>query len=112
DDPDVRDLAVLMLESLGYKVIDVGDVAGADDVLAGDKPVDLVLSDVVLPGGTSGPQFAERARANYPGLKIVFMSGYPAEAAMRNGFLRPDDVLLNKPFELRQLANTLRDYLV
>ncbi|HUS55122.1 MAG TPA: ATP-binding protein [Thermohalobaculum sp.] len=108
DHPDVRDLAVLMLESLGYQVIDIGDVAGAHMVLANNTPVDLILSDVVLPGGISGLQFAEDARVTYPGIKIIFMSGYPAEAATRNGFLRSDDILLNKPFERRHLATTLR----
>jgi signal transduction histidine kinase len=108
DDPDVRALAVLMLESLEYQVIDACDATSAQKVLAEGQRIDLVLSDVVLTGGTSGPQFADEARAIYPGLKIIFMSGYPAEAAMHNGFLGSGDVLLNKPFERRQLATILR----
>ena len=111
DDPDVRALAVQMLENLRYQVIDVGDVASAHKVLAVGHPVGLVLSDVVLPGGSSGPQFAEAARAIYPGIKIIFMSGHPAEAAMRNGFLGSDQVLLNKPFQRGQLATVLREAL-
>jgi CheY-like chemotaxis protein len=111
DDPDVRDLAVQMLENLNYQTVDVGDAANAHKVLAEGKPVDLVLSDVVLPGGTSGLQFAEEARGMYPSIKIVFMSGYSAEAAVRNGFLGPDQVLLNKPFQRSQLATALREML-
>jgi len=111
DDPDVRALSVQLLENLDYRVIDVPDAAAALDVLASGTLVNLVLSDVVLPGGTSGPEFAVQARERFPGLGIIFMSGYPAEAAMRNGFLGPDSVLLNKPFERLQLARALRQAL-
>ncbi len=111
DDRDVRALAVRMLEDLDYRVIDVPDAVAAHEALADGNPVDLVLSDVVLPGGTSGPEFAEQARTTYPDLKIIFISGYPAESAKRNGFLGPGNVLLNKPFQRLQLAKALRDAL-
>jgi PAS domain S-box-containing protein len=111
DDEEVRALAVRMLEDLGYRVVDVPQTAAALEVLAGGEQVDLVLSDVVLPGGTSGPEFAEQVRTRYPELKFVFMSGYPAEAAKRNGFLGSGNVLLNKPFRKQQLADALRETL-
>jgi len=111
DDPDVRALAVRMLESLGYEVIHVDVAAGARDVLAAGTSVDLVLSDVVLPGGISGPEFAEEARLTYPELKFVFMSGYPAEAANSKGFLISGQVLLNKPFQRSKLAQVVREAL-
>jgi CheY-like chemotaxis protein len=111
DDPDVRDLAVLMLESLGYQVVEAPDAASADRILAAGHPVDLVLSDVVLPGGISGPDFAEAARRADPNLKIIFMSGYPAESAMLSDFLGSDSILLNKPFRKSQLATALRQAL-
>ncbi len=113
DDPDVRAMAARMLEGLGYRVIDVPETAIANNVLAGGITVDLVLSDVVLPGGTSGPEFAEEIRTTYPGLKIIFMSGYPAEATKHDGFpgATTDQVLLNKPFLKRQLAKAIRDAL-
>ena len=111
DDPDVRGLAVRILTDLNYRLIDVADAAAAHAVLETGQPVQLVLSDVVLPGGTNGPEFAEEARARDPDLKVIFMSGYPAEAARRNGFLGSDKVLLNKPFQRRQLAMAVRDAL-
>ena len=111
DDPDVRALTVRMLEVLNYKVIDAFNAAAAHKVLAKERSVDLVLSDVVLPGGVSGPEFAEEARITHPELKIIYMSGYPAEAAKRNGFLGSGQVLLNKPFEKRELAKAIRDVL-
>ena len=111
DDPDVRALAVRLLTRLGYRVTDVADAATALSVLASGSQVDLVLSDVVLPGGVSGPEFAERARAANPSLKVIFMSGYASEAAKHNGFPAPDTVLLNKPFKKGELAKALQDAL-
>ncbi len=108
DDDAVRTLAVKILKRLNYDVIDVTDAASARTALEGSERVDLILSDVVLPGGTSGPEFAEEARSRFPHLGIIFMSGYPAEAAKRNGFLGSDRVLLNKPFQRHQLAQALR----
>lgn len=113
DDEDVRVLAADTLKGLGYCVIAVAAAAPARDVLASDTPVNLILSDVILPGGTSDPEFAEEIRATHPSLEIIFMSGYPAEAAnKRNGFLRSNRVLLNKPFQRRQLAEAVREILV
>jgi len=109
DDRDVRAVAVKMLEDLDYKVIDVAAAEEAWTVLADGVTVDLVLSDVVLPGGTSGPAFAEEALRRYPRLKVIFISGYPAEAALRNGFLGSGKVLLSKPFRREELAKALRE---
>ena len=105
DDREVRRLAVKMLERLGYRVRAVMDADSARDLLG---QVDLVLSDVVLPGRTSGPELAAEARAEIPGLKFIFMSGYPADAANRHDSLEPGFVLLNKPFDVGTLAKVLR----
>ena len=111
DDDDVRALAAQILEGLGYQVVAVAQAAAAQDVLNNESPVSLVLSDVVLPGGMSGPEFAEGIQATNPDLKVIFMSGYPAAAATRNGFIGSDRVLLNKPFQRRDLAAAVRDAL-
>ncbi len=111
DDADVRALAVHMLEGLGYGTISVADASSADAKLADGTMPDLVLSDVVLPGGISGPEFARTACETYPGLKVIFMSGYATEAVKRSGFLSSDKVLLNKPFQRKQLAKALREAL-
>ena len=111
DDSDVRMLTVKTLEGLGYRVTDVPEAASARAVLERGDKVDLMLSDVVLPGGQSGLEFAEEARDRYPALKVIFMSGYPAQAATRDGFLRSGQRLLNKPFQRRQLAKALHEVL-
>lgn len=108
DNSDVRALAVSMLDGLGYQVIDVPETASARAVLDRGEKVDLVISDIVLPGDQSGLEFAEEARDRYPGIKIIFMSGFPAEAARRDGLIGSDRVLLNKPFRMRELARALR----
>ncbi len=111
DDADLRELAANALERLDYRTICVADAPSASATLAGGEMPDLVLSDVVLPGGISGPEFAETASALYPDLKVIFMSGYPVEAAKRSGTLGADKVLLNKPFQIQQLAVALREAL-
>ncbi len=111
DEPEVRTLAAKMLRSLEYNVIDVAEAADARMVLANGERVDVMLTDVVLSGGVSGPEFAAEARARNPGLKAIFMSGYPAETATRHGCLDSGEVLLNKPFLRSRLAKVLRETL-
>lgn len=111
DDDEVRRLAEHILKSLGYQVIAVENAGPADEVLRSGKRVDLILSDVVLTGGVSGPEFADRVAQDHPGLNVIFMSGYPADAAKRNGFVGSDRVLLNKPFQRQHLAAAVRDAL-
>ncbi len=108
DDDDVRALAVRILEALDYRVIEAARAEAAGEALAAAERVDLLLSDVVLPGKMNGPDFARQARDAKPGLKILFMSGYPAEAARRNGFADLGGApLLKKPLDRRQLAEAL-----
>ena len=112
DTRDVRELASALLEDLGYRVLAAAEAAEADTLLAENPQVDLLLTDVVLPGGRSGPDFAETACRHNPALKVLFMSGYPAEAQMpRAGSLYRDSPLLPKPFRKAALARSVRDAL-
>lgn len=112
DDDDVRALAVRILEGLNYRVVEAGCAETAERALATAKSVDLLLSDVVLPGPINGPDFAARACEGNPELKVLFMSGYPGEAARDN---RLGDLgrgpLLKKPLDRRQLAESLSEAL-
>lgn len=108
DDPDVRGLSARMLRGLGYRVLEAWDARTARSALARDDSVDLVLSDVVLPGGASGPEFCREAGVTHPGLKFLFMSGHPAKAGERIPILAEDSALLRKPFGQRELALALR----
>ena len=86
------------------------DVAEARAAIA-IKPPDLVLTDVVLPGGMSGPEFVRVARRTRPDLKAAYMSGYFDDALERLGGIRDDAVLLHKPFEADELDRRLREAL-
>jgi len=111
DDPDVRGLAVLFLKELGYRVLDAEDGPGALTVLAGPEPIDLMLSDVVLPGGLMANQLAEQAIRLRPEMKVIYMSGYAEGALFHHGKLEDGVELLNKPFRRADLARKVRQVL-
>lgn len=111
DDADVSQLTTQMLQSLGYRVTGVPEADSARAVIADGPQFDLILSDIILPGGTSGPEFVQEVKREQPDLKVVFMSGFPSEAAKSNGLLDSGSVLLNKPFRKQQLADALRQVL-
>ncbi len=110
DDADICTLVEAMLGGFGYRVITAPSAAAATEIM-GRQNVDLVLSDVVLPGGMNGPEFIAEANAAHPALKVVFMLGYPAEALTDNQFLGGEMVLLNKPFHKRDLLQALHEAL-
>jgi len=107
DDPDVRTMAMRMLEGLGYAPVAADTVAAARRIVAGGARIDLVLSDVVLPGGISGPDFGKELRRTHPGLRIVYMSGHPTARASAGQEARPVPPLLTKPFTRAELARVV-----
>lgn len=109
DDPDVRELTVLQLKSLGYNVLQAHDGNSALEVLANEKNIDLLLSDVVLPGGLRGPEVAIKARETKPELNVLFMSGYTQNALESHTELGDSALLLNKPFRKKDLAEKIRE---
>ncbi len=111
DDPDVRSLAVGLLTDLGYTVFEAADADAAETTLSRIGRVDVVLSDVVLPGGVSGPEFVAKAVAQNPGTRVLFMSGYTAGARAGNGSIHEDALLLNKPFARSELAEAMQTVL-
>ena len=108
DDQDVRGLVVMILSRLGYGGLEACDSATAFAVLERPPGIDLLLSDMVLPGGSSGPEIAAEARRLRPGLKSLFMSGYAATSKSHHGRLPDGAVLLHKPFTKHDLAQKVR----
>jgi CheY-like chemotaxis protein len=111
DNASLRRIVTRQLNALGYKVKEAGDAASALAVLA-EGPVDLLFSDIVMPGGMNGFELAERAGGLQPGLKVVLTSGYPqqlghANAAAPSGTHR----LLQKPYRKQEIARVLRETL-
>jgi two-component system cell cycle sensor histidine kinase/response regulator CckA len=109
DDPGVRDLVRLMLEANGYRVLAVEDADQAIRACA-DASVDLLLTDVVMPG-VNGRALAERLGEISPRLRVLFMSGYSDEAVHRHGQITASAAFLEKPFTERALALKVREVL-
>ena len=77
-------------------------------VLRSDARIDLLVTDVGLPGGMNGRQVADAARALRPGLKVLFITGYAENAVVGDGHLDPGMAVLTKPFDMDDLANKIR----
>ena len=112
DDDDVRAYSVDVLQELGYRVLEAPDGASALRMLrehAGE--IDLLFTDVVLPGGMTGAVLAREAVAIQPELKTLFTTGYARNAIVHQGRLDPGVQLLTKPFSYAELASRVRDML-
>jgi signal transduction histidine kinase/ActR/RegA family two-component response regulator len=108
DDEIVRATVASMLEDLGYAVLLAQSGAGALAILEEGVKIDLLFTDVVMPGAISGRQLAERAIEIVPTLKILFTSGYTENAIVHNGRLDAGVELLSKPYRREQLAAKVR----
>jgi light-regulated signal transduction histidine kinase (bacteriophytochrome) len=104
DEPAVRMLVSDVLGDLGYDVIEAADGAGGLRILQSKQRVNLLVSDVGLPGGMNGRQLADAARVYRPELRVLFITGYAENAALGNGVLSPGMQVLTKPFALDVLA--------
>ena len=104
DEPTVRLLVTDALADLGYACLEAGDGASGLRVLEGDTPVDLLITDIGLPGGLNGRQVADAARRLRPGLKVLFITGYAENAVFNHGHVAPGMELLTKPFAIDELA--------
>ncbi len=107
DDPNVRKMARRMLEAINYNILVAENAVAAQKLLSNDNSIDLVLCDVVLTGGVNGPEFVKEAIAGGANFAVVFMSGYPADVYDANTKAMSDSVLLNKPFQIDQLAKAI-----
>lgn len=109
DDEDVRAYSAGVLRDLGYTIVEVGTAADALAALdCENNPVDLLFTDVVLPGGMSGADLAREVHVRCPALKILFTTGYARNAIIHHGRLDPGVELLTKPFTYAELAAKVR----
>ena len=105
---EVRALAVALLSDLGYEVLDAANGESALAILDERPAIDLLFTDVVLPGGMSGPRLAEQVKRRRPEVEALFMSGYTDNAIIGQGPLDARVELLNKPFPKAVLARKVR----
>ena len=109
DEPTVRMLVADILGDLGYSTLEAEDGPSAMRLLGSDLRVDLLVTDVGLPGGMNGRQVADAGRIFRPDLKVLFITGYAENAAVGNGHLDAGMQVLTKPFAMEALASKVRD---
>ena len=109
DEVAVRMLMVEVLEEAGYIVLEAGDGPSGLRILQTDVRVDLLVTDVGLPGGMNGRQVADAARSTRPDLKVLFVTGYAENAAVGNGLLAAGMHVIAKPFVMAAFSNKVRE---
>jgi PAS domain S-box-containing protein len=108
DEPVVRGLVVEVLADLGYRAIEATDGPGGLEVLQSSRRIDLLITDVGLPG-LNGRQVADAGRALRPDLKVLFMTGYAENTALTADFLESGMAMITKPFAMETLAARVRE---
>ena len=111
DDVLILQQLMAQLTGLGYRVITASAGPPALDILRGRSDIDLLLTDVILPGGMNGRQIADAARVIHPDLKVLFTSGYSENAIVHHGRLDSDVNFLGKPYRRSELAAKVREVL-
>lgn len=111
DDEALRRTVTRILKRTGYDVLVAEDGPSALTVMKTTGPIDLMLSDVILPGGMTGPEIIDEAKSHQPDMKVLLMSGYTREAIMHRGDITEDVQLIHKPFSPQDLGVALREVL-
>jgi len=108
DDGEVRDTVVSMLSDLGYRVLKAVDAASALSVIESGIPIDVLFTDVVMPGTLKSPELARKARERLPEIAVLFTSGYTENSIVHGGRLDAGVELLSKPYTQEALARKIR----
>jgi CheY-like chemotaxis protein len=111
DDDELRQYATDVLKELGYHVMSASSGAAALATLNGSHQIDLLLTDVVMPGGMDGRELADKAVGHRPSLRVLYMTGYTRNAIIHQGRLDRGTNLISKPFSFEELAAKVRQVL-
>ncbi|MGU3496884.1 response regulator [Xanthobacteraceae bacterium A53D] len=111
DDAEVRETVMEMLSDLGYRVLKAVDAASALTVIDSGVPIDILFTDVVMPGTLKSPELARKARERQPGIAVLFTSGYTENSIVHGGKLDAGVELLSKPYTREALARKFRHVL-
>jgi PAS domain S-box-containing protein len=111
DDEDVRETVVDMLSGLGYRVLKAKDALNALAIIESGVPIDLLFTDVVMPGSLRSPELARKAQERLPGIAVLFTSGYTENAIVHGGRLDKGIELLSKPYTREAMARKIRHVL-
>ncbi len=108
DDAAVREIAIALLEDRGYRVLEAEDGPAALKLLDDHPDIDLLLTDVVMPGGMGGPALAREVLKRRPGIKVLYTSGYTENAIIHRGVLDEGVEIIGKPYQTDELARKVR----
>jgi len=111
DEPLIRMVGAEQLQELGYTVIEAAEAASALRILNSNRTIDLLITDVGLPGGMNGRQLADAAREQRPDLQVLFVTGYAENAVLNHGHLQHGMHVMTKPFVMETFARRVRDLL-
>ena len=111
DDEALRLYTVEILSDLGYNVLAAANAAAALEIIGRGPDIDLLFTDIVMPGGMNGRQLGDEAIRQKPNLKVLFTTGYTANAIVHHGRLDPDVELISKPFTYESLGRKIRTIL-
>ena len=109
DEPTVRTLVTEVLEDFGFTALEAESGPAGLKILRSDKRIDLLITDVGLPGGMNGRQMADAGRLVRPDLKVLFITGFAESAALSRGHLKPGMHVLTKPFAVETLASRIKE---
>jgi len=112
DEATIRMLVTEVLEELGYVPLEAADAAEGLKILQSKARIDLLITDVGLPGGMNGRQMADAARHLRPGLKVLFITGYAEQTVVSGGTLEAGMHVMSKPFPLDALAARIKSILL
>ena len=101
-----------MLSELGYMVLDAGNSQSGLQIVESGARIDLLVTDVGLPGGMNGRQLADAARERRPGLKVLFLTGYAESVAVGKGRMDPGMEIMSKPFALDKLVAKVKEMII
>ncbi len=111
DNAEIRATVVRQLRDLGYRVHEADSADSALQILDSVASIDLLFTDMIMPGGLNGKELATKARAKRADLRVLFTSGFPGTAASHGPQLEPGDVLLSKPYHKHDLAKAIEEAL-
>ena len=111
DEPTIVMLVTELLENLGYASLEAADGAAGLRIMQSDARIDLLITDVGLPGGPNGRQVADAARAFRPGLQVLFMTGFAENAVLSHGHLDAGMHMVTKPFAMDAMARRIQELL-
>jgi CheY-like chemotaxis protein len=108
DEVDLLDIAVAYLQQMGYTALQATDGASALEMIESNTDIALVITDVIMPGGMNGAELVQKIRQQHPDIKVIYSSGFPADALAERSGTIVDGLLLHKPYQRAEFDAMVR----